>query len=55
MAVQDNLHFLGSSDYGLLMELLRTMMEENGSFLYRKSRPLESFCDCSETSNAVGL
>ena len=55
MAVQDNLHFLGSSDYRLLMELLRTMMEENGSFLYRNSRPFESFCDCSETRNAVGF
>ena len=55
MALKDNLHFLGSSDYRLLMELLRTMMEKNGSFLYRKSRPFESFGDFSDTRNAVGF
>ncbi len=55
MALRDNVHFLGSSDYRLLMELLRIMMEKNGSFLYQKSRPIESFDDFSETRNAIGF
>lgn len=55
MALQDNSHFLDSSDYRLLMELLCTMMETDGSFLYRKSRPIESFDDFSQTRNAVGF
>ena len=55
MALRENSYFLDSSDYRLLMELLRTMTERNGSFLYRKSRPLESFEDLVETRNAVGF
>ena len=55
MALRDNTHFLNSSDYRLLTELLRTMKERNGSFLYRKSRPLESFEDLAETGNAMGF
>ena len=55
MALRDNTHFLNSSDYRLLSELLRTMKERNGSFLYRKSRPLESFEDLAETGNAMGF
>ena len=54
-ALRENNHFLNSSDYRLLSELLRTMKEQNGSFLYRKSRPLESFEDLAETRNAVGF
>ena len=55
MALRENSHFLDSSDYRLLSELLRTMKEMNGSFLYRKSRPLESFDDLAETRNAIGF
>ena len=55
MALRDNTHFLGSSDYRLLMELMRIIMEKNSSFLYRKSRPFESFDNFSETRNAIGL
>ena len=55
MALRDKSHFLDSSDYHLLMELLRTMMDKNESFLYRKSRLFESFDDFSETRNAVGF
>ena len=55
LALRDDSHFLGSGDYRLLMELLRTMMETNGSFLYRNSRPFESFCDFFETRNAFGF
>ncbi len=55
MALHNNDHFLDSSDYRLLIELLRTMMENNGSFLYRKSRSFESFDDALETQNAIGF
>ena len=55
MALRENTHFLNSSDYRLLMELLHTMKERNGSFLYRKSRPFESFEDFAETGNAMGF
>lgn len=54
-ALRENNHFLGSSDYRLLTELLHTMTEGNKSFLYRNSRPLESFNDLVETRNAIGL
>ena len=55
MALSEKNHFLDSSDYRLLMELLRTMKERNASFLYRKSRPLDSFEDLVETRNAMGF
>ena len=45
----------GYPHYRLQSELLRRMQEQNGSFLYRKSRPFESFSDLSRTGNAVGL
>ena len=45
----------GSLDHRLLAELLRTMKETNGSFLYSKSRPIGSFADFAETGNAVGF
>ena len=55
MALRDGSHFLGSSDYHLMMKLLCSMTEKNGSFLYRKSRPFESFDDFLETYNAIGF
>jgi len=55
MALRDNSHFLGSSDYRLMMKLLCAMAEKSGSFLYRKSRLFESFDDFLETRNAVGF
>ena len=55
MALRENNYFLNSSDYRLLSDLIRTMTERNGSFLYRNSRPLESFEDLAETCNAVGF
>ena len=55
MALRENSHFLNSSDYRLLTELLCAMKERNGTFLYRKSRPLESFDDLAETRNSVGF
>ena len=54
-ALQERNYFLDSSDYRLMGELLRTMRDRNGSFLYRKSRPLESFESLVDTYNAVGL
>ena len=55
MALRENSYFLDSSDYRLMSELLRTMQNQDGSFLYRNSRPLESFENLVETRNAVGL
>ena len=55
MALRENSYFLDSSDYRLMSELLRIMQDQNGSFLYRNSRPLESFENLVETRNAVGL
>ena len=55
MALNENSHFLDSADYRLLVELLNTMKERKGSFLYPKSRPLERFEDLTETRNALGL
>ena len=53
LALRDNSHFLGSADYRLMRALLLRMKERNGTFLYRKSRPLQSFEDLVETRNAV--
>ena len=55
MAIHEKNYFLGSIAYRRLRELLWTMEERNGSFLYRKSRPLESFEDLARTRNALGL
>jgi len=55
MALQNNSHFLCSSDYRLMKKLLCAMTEKSGSFLYRKSRLFESFDDFLETRNAVGF
>ena len=55
MALRENSHFHNSSDYRLVTELLAAMKERNGTFLYRKSRPLESFEDLAKTRNAVGF
>ena len=54
-ALMENSYFLDSSDYRLMSELLRTMRDQDGSFLYRNSRPLESFDNLIETRNAIGL
>ena len=45
----------GSLDHRLLSVLLRRMEECNGSFLYAKSRPLESYQDLADTRNALGF
>ena len=55
MALRENSYFLDSSDYRLMSELLRIMRDQDGSFLYRNSRPIESFENLVETRNAVGL
>lgn len=54
-ALQEGSYFLGSSDYQFLSELLKSMEARNGSFLYRKSRALDSFGDLADTGNAIGL
>ena len=53
--IREKSYHRGSFDHRLLSELLRTMEERNGSFLYPKSRPLESFEDLARTQNAFGL
>ena len=55
MALLENNHFLDSADYRLMSDLLHRMKKRNGTFLYGRSRPLESFEDLVETRNAVGL
>lgn len=54
-AMREKNYFLESSDYRLVSELLRTMQDRNGSFLYKKSRPLESFENLVDTGNAIGF
>ena len=54
-AVGDNNHHEQSLDYRMMSDLLRTMEMRDGSFLYRKSRPLHSFDDLASTGNALGL
>ncbi len=44
-----------SINHRLLSELLQAMEARGGSFLYRKSRPAESFSDFVGTRNAFGL
>ena len=53
--LHDKSYYGGSLDHRLLSELLRTMQARDGSFLYRKSRPLQSFDDFAETRNALGF
>ena len=55
MALRENSYFLDSSDYRLMSELLRIMRDQNGSFLYRNSRPFGSFESLVDTRNAVGF
>ena len=53
--LREKSYFLGSIDHRHLRELLHTMEERNGSFVYRKSRPVETFEDFVRTRNAFGL
>ena len=53
--MRERSYFAGSLDHRLLSELLRRMEGCNGSFLYAKSRPLESFEDLADTRNALGF
>ena len=55
MGLAENSYYRGSLDHRLLSELLRTMEARNGSFLYRKSRPVQSFNDLTKTRNVFGL
>ena len=55
LALREKSYRSHSAGYSLLSELLKTMEEKNGSFLYRNSRPLEQFEDFTETKNAFGL
>lgn len=55
VGLREKSYFGGSIDHRLLRELLQTMEEQNGSFLYRKSRPFETFEDLVDTRNAIGL
>ena len=53
--IREGAYYNGSLDYRLISELLQTMKARNGSFQYRKSRPLQSFDDLVATRNAFGL
>ena len=53
--IREKSYYAGSLDHRLLSELLQRMEERNGSFLYAKSRPLESFEDLADTGNALGF
>ena len=53
--LRDGSYYNNSADHRLLSELLRTMEALNGSFLYRKSKPFDSFEDLARTGNALGL
>ena len=55
VALRENVRFNSAADHRLLSELLGRMTEKNGSFLYRKSKPLESFSVLARTGNALGL
>ena len=48
-------YYLGSRDHRFLAELLRIMNEKNGSFLYSRSRSINSYDDFLLTGNAIGL
>ena len=53
--IEERSYYRNSTDHRLLEKLLQKMEEQKGSFLYRKSRPLESFADFAETGNAMGV
>ena len=55
MSLKEKSYHRNSTDHRLISELLQAMEERNGSFLYRKSKPLESFSDLTETGNAFGV
>ena len=55
LGIREKSYYRGSLDHRLLAELLQRMKENNGSFLYSKSRPVNSFADFSGTRNAVGF
>lgn len=50
--LKENSYYRGSTDHRLLAELLRTMEARNGAFLYRKSRPFDTFATLAGTGNA---
>ena len=54
-AAGEGAYYNSSLDYRLISELLQAMKARKGSFLYRKSRPLQSFEDLVATRNAFGL
>ena len=53
--LKEGAYYNNSADHRLLGELLSTMEAQDGSFLYRESKPLKSFADLSGTGNAFGL
>ena len=55
MAVREKSYYRGSLDHRLLAELLERMKEQNGSFLYPKSRRIDLFSNFVETRNATGF
>ena len=55
IGLRENSYHNDSADHRILSELLKTMKERNGSFLYPKSRPFDCFDDLSATRNALGL
>ena len=54
-AIREGAYYGNSLDHRLMSELLHVMAATNGSFLYRKSRPLQSFDDFVQTRNVFGL
>lgn len=55
IGLRERSYYNDSADHRLLFELLKTMEDRNGTFLYRNSRPIDSFDDFTETGNARGF
>ena len=55
IGLKEKSYHKSSADHRVLSELLTTMKERGGSFLYRNSRPLNGFDDFAATRNALGV
>ena len=55
LGIREKSYYRDSLDHRLLAKLLERMKEKSGSFLYPKSRAIDSYEDFSGTRNAVGF
>lgn len=55
MAIRENSYSAGSRDHYLLSDLLSRMRQSDGSFLYKKSCPLQDFENLVKTGNAMRI